>query len=82
VLEEQLQAALILLADALGEDDAEREELRHVLSMVVYSLGFMLLEQRALIGLPHASPEVLRYADWAAATGKRLLLETRRKRRH
>ncbi len=80
VLEEQLIAALIQLSNALGQNDAEREELRHVLSMVVYSLGFMLLEQRALIGLPQASPDVLRYADWVAATGKRLLLEARRKR--
>jgi AcrR family transcriptional regulator len=80
VLEEQLIAALVQFANAVGKDAAEREELRHVLSMIVYSLGFMLLEQRALMGLPEASPEVLRYAEWVSATGKRLLLERRRKR--
>jgi AcrR family transcriptional regulator len=81
VLEEQLNVAVVQFANMVGRDDEEREELRNVLNMIVYSLGFMLLEQRALIGLPQASPEVLRYADWVAETGKHLLSEGRRKRR-
>lgn len=81
VLEQQIIAALVQFANAIGKDPAEREELRHVLSMIVYSLGFMLLEQRALMGLPQATPDVLRYADWVAETGKRLLAEGRKRRR-
>jgi AcrR family transcriptional regulator len=73
VFEERLYPGFAVLANAFGRDDAEREELRHVLWMVVYSLGLSFLEQRALFGKPSASQDVLDHAEWVVGAAERLL---------
>jgi len=73
VFEERLYPGFALLANAIGRDDAERSELRHVIWMVVYSLGLAFLEQRALFGKPEASPDILDHAEWLVGAGERLL---------
>jgi hypothetical protein len=50
-----LYPGFTLLANAFGRDEAERTELRHIIWMVVYSLGLSFLEQRALFGMPRAT---------------------------
>jgi len=73
VFEERLYPGFTLLANAFGRDEAERSELRHVIWMVVYSLGLSFLEQRALFGKPSASQEVLDHAEWVVGAAERLL---------
>ncbi len=73
--EERLYPDFALLANAFGRDDAEREELRHVIWMVVYSLGLAFLEQRALFGKPTASADLLSHAEWVVGAAERLLRE-------
>jgi len=73
VFEERLYPGFNLLANAFGRDDAEKQELRHVIWMVVYSLGLSFLEQRALFGMPAASQEVLDHAEWVVSAAERLL---------
>jgi AcrR family transcriptional regulator len=71
VFEERLNPSFALLVKDFASNDAERAELREILRMVVYSLGFMLLDERALMGKPEASADTMRYAEWvehAAAT--------------
>ncbi|HEV8246826.1 MAG TPA: hypothetical protein VGP93_13705 [Polyangiaceae bacterium] len=41
--------------------------------MVIYSLGLMLLEERALFGQSAASKQVLEYADWMLGAAQKLL---------
>lgn len=73
VFEERLYPGFTLLANAFGRDEAERSELRHVIWMVVYSLGLSFLEQRALFGKPSASQDVLDHAEWVVGAAERLL---------
>ena len=73
VFEERLYPGFTLLANAFGRDEAERTELRHVIWMVVYSLGLSFLEQRALFGMPSASAELLDHAEWVVGAAERLL---------
>ena len=73
VFEERLYPGFSLLANAFGRDEAERSELRHVIWMVVYSLGLSFLEERALFGKPTASKEVLDHAEWVVGAAERLL---------
>ena len=73
VFEERLYPGFTLLANAFGRDEAERSELRHVLWMVVYSLGLAFLEQRALFGKASASQDVLDHAEWVVGAAERLL---------
>ncbi len=73
VFEERLYPGFALLAKAFGRDDAEREELTHLIWMVVYSLGLGFLEQRALFGMPRPSPELLAHAEWVVGAAERLL---------
>lgn len=73
VFEERLYPGFTLLANAFGKDEAERSQIRHVLWMVVYSLGLSFLEQRALFGMPSASRELLDHAEWVVQAGERLL---------
>jgi AcrR family transcriptional regulator len=73
VFEQRLYPAFSLFANAFGRDEAERSELRHVIWMVVYSLGLSFLEQRALFGKPSASQEVLDHAEWVVGAAERLL---------
>jgi len=73
VFEERLYPGFTLLANAFGRDEAERTELRHIIWMVVYSLGLSFLEQRALFGMPRANQEVLDHAEWVVGAAERLL---------
>lgn len=73
IFEKRLYPGFTLLANAFGRDDAEREELRHVIWMVVYSLGLGFLEQRALFGKAEAGPEIMEHAEWVVAAAERLL---------
>jgi hypothetical protein len=73
VFEERLNPSFALLASGYGSSDAERAELREVLRMVVYSLGFMLLEERALLGKPAASADTMNYAAWIERAARSLL---------
>jgi AcrR family transcriptional regulator len=73
VFEERLYPGFTLLANAFGRDEAERRELRHVVWMVVYSLGLAFLEQRALFGKATASQDVLDHAEWVVGAAERLL---------
>ena len=73
VFEERLYPGFTMLANAFGHDEAERVELRHVIWMVVYSLGLSFLEQRALFGMPKASQDVLDHAEWVVGAAERLL---------
>jgi AcrR family transcriptional regulator len=77
IFEERLYPGFASMADALGRDAAEREDLRGVLRMVVYSLGLMFLEQRALFGKAAVDQEVLRYSDWVVEAAERLLRDRR-----
>ena len=73
VFEERLYPGFTLLANAFGKDDADREELRHVIWMVVYALGLAFLEQRALFGKSSPSADVLGHAEWIVGAAERLL---------
>jgi AcrR family transcriptional regulator len=73
VFEERLYPGFTLLANAFGRDETERTELKHVIWMVVYSLGLRFLEQRALFGKAKVSPELLAHAEWLVTAAERLL---------
>ena len=73
VFEERLYPGFALLANAFGRDEADKKELRHVIWMVVYSLGLSFLEQRALFGKASASQDVLDHAEWVVGAAERLL---------
>jgi AcrR family transcriptional regulator len=77
VFEERLYPGFAAVADSIGRDAAEKEDLRGVLRMVVYSLGLMFIEERALFGKSSVDAEVLRYSDWVVEAGERLLRERR-----
>ena len=76
VFEERLYPGFTLLANAFGRDDAERSELKHVIWMVVYSLGLRFLEQRALFGKAKVSQELLDHAEWVVGAAERLLAQS------
>jgi AcrR family transcriptional regulator len=74
VFEERLNPSFALLVAGFGSNDAERAELREVTRMVVYSLGFMLLDERALLGRREATPDTLNYAEWVEHAATTLLV--------
>jgi AcrR family transcriptional regulator len=73
--EERLRPGFVVLADAFAETPAERDYVREVLRMVVYSLGFMLLDERALLAHPQPSASTLDYSRWVVDAANRLLAE-------
>ena len=73
VFEERLYPGFALLANAFGKDEADRIQLRHVIWMVVYSLGLAFLEQRALFGMKSVPQELLDHADWVVGAAERLI---------
>jgi len=73
VFEERLYPGFTLLANAFGKDEAERTELRHIVWLVVYSLGLSFLEQRALFGMKTIPQEQLDHAEWVVGAAERLL---------
>jgi AcrR family transcriptional regulator len=73
VFEERLRPGFGLLAGALAQSPAERAYIEEVLRMIVYSLGFMLLDERALLAHAAPSENTLRYADWVLGAADKLL---------
>jgi AcrR family transcriptional regulator len=73
VFAQRLEPSFDILAALLARTAAERELLVQVSKMVVYSVGFMLLEERALWGRPAASHKTLAYADWVVTAAEALL---------
>lgn len=73
VFAERLKPALDVMAEMVAKTPAERDYVAGVLRMVVYSLGFMLLEDRALLGRPEPSEATRRYAEWLLAPTNQLL---------
>jgi AcrR family transcriptional regulator len=73
VFEDRLYPGFTLLANAFGKTEAERAELRHVIWMVVYSLGLAFLEQRALFGAKTVPQDLLDHAEWLVGAAERLL---------
>jgi AcrR family transcriptional regulator len=73
LFEERLRPGFALLAAALTQSPAERAYVEQVMRMVVYSLGFMLLDDRALLGYPKATTHTLEYADWVLGAANQLL---------
>jgi AcrR family transcriptional regulator len=73
LFEERLRPSFDVLAGALSSTEAERAYIGQVMRMVVYSLGFMLLDERALLGHPKPSQSTLGYADWVLAAAEQLL---------
>jgi hypothetical protein len=73
VFEERLYPGFTMLANAFGKDEAERTELRHIVWLVVYSLGLSFLEQRALFGMKTIPQELLDHAEWVVGAAERLL---------
>lgn len=73
VFEEKLNPSFGVLAQAFARDETDRYELTQLMRMIVYSVGFMLLDERALRGHPTASDATLRYADWVENVATRLL---------
>jgi len=73
LFEQRLRPSFGLLANAVAHTPAERDYVHEVMRMVVYSLGFMLLDERALLSEPSASESTLRYADWVLGAANKLL---------
>jgi AcrR family transcriptional regulator len=73
VFRERLSPGFALLAEAFARDASDREELRYLSQMVVYAIGFPLLEQRALFREPKPSSDVLQYAEWVKSAAERIL---------
>lgn len=76
LFEERLRPGFGVLAGALAKSPAERDYVHEVMRMVVYSLGFMLLDERALLGQPRASESTLAYSEWVLGAAD-LLLKSR-----
>jgi AcrR family transcriptional regulator len=72
---ETLNPSFGVLAQAFGRDPTDVEEITQVLRMIVYSVGFMLLDERALRGHASASEGTTRYAEWAERRAVELLGE-------
>lgn len=73
MFEEKLNPSFGLLAQAFARDEADRHELTQMMRMIVYSVGFMLLDERALRGHPTASDDTKRYADWVESVAIKLI---------
>ena len=73
LFEERLRPSFGMLANAVAKTPAERDYVHEVMRMVVYSLGFMLLDERALLSEPTASESTRHYADWVLGAANQLL---------
>ncbi len=73
IFAERLKPALDVMVEKVAKTPVERDYVAGVLRMVVYSLGFMLLEDRALLGRTQPSEATLRYAEWLLAPMNQLL---------
>jgi len=75
LFEQRLRPQFAALADAMTKTPAESAYVQEVVRMIVYSLGFMLLDERALLAYPTASASTLRYSEWVLEAAERLLAE-------
>jgi AcrR family transcriptional regulator len=83
VMRERLDPSFDALASALTNNEKERTDLANLARTIVYSIGFMLLEHRAILGNQQASPRILAFADWLAeAAGKLVSTPPSKRRRH
>ncbi len=73
VFAERLDPSFGVLVRTLTEDPHARAELEQLSKMIVYSLGFMLLEDRALLARPKASKRTLDYAEWVVGAAADVL---------
>jgi AcrR family transcriptional regulator len=73
LFEERLRPSFGVLAQMLAATPAEQDYVHEVMRMVVYSLGFMLLDERALLAHPAPSASTLRYSEWVLDAANRLL---------
>lgn len=73
LFEERLRPGFGMLAAVLTKSPAERDYVEQVMRMVVYSLGFMLLDDRALLGRPKPDESTLHYAEWVLDAANQLL---------
>jgi AcrR family transcriptional regulator len=81
VMRERLDPSFDAVAGALTNNEKERADLSNLARTVVYSIGFMLLEHRAILGNPEASPRILAFADWLSEAAGKLVATPRSKRR-
>lgn len=73
MFEERLRPSFGMLAEVFARNPGERDELRDIVRMVVYSLGFMLLEERAIFGRAVAREHIHRYAEWVRGAAESLI---------
>jgi AcrR family transcriptional regulator len=73
VFAERLDPSFGMLVRTLTHDPVECLKLEQVSKMIVYSLGFMLLEERALLARPKASQRTLDYGEWVVGAAAHIL---------
>jgi AcrR family transcriptional regulator len=73
VFVERLYPGFGMLADAFGQDPAEREDLRLMTRTIAYAMGLALMEERALFGADAPSADVLRLGDFIVKASERVL---------
>jgi AcrR family transcriptional regulator len=73
VFAERLDPGFGMLARTLTSDPVELVKLEQLSKMIVYSLGFMLLEERALLAKPKASQRTLDYGEWVIDAAAHIL---------
>jgi AcrR family transcriptional regulator len=80
VMRERLDPSFDAVASALSNNEKERADLANLARTIVYSIGFMLLEHRAILGNAEASPRIVAFADWLAEAAAKLVSSPRSKR--
>jgi AcrR family transcriptional regulator len=73
VFAERLDPGFGMLARMLTSDPVELVKLEQLSKMIVYSLGFMLLEERALLARPKARQPTLDYGEWVIGAAAHIL---------
>lgn len=73
MFEERLRPSFAMVAEVFARNPSERDELRDIVRMVVYSLGFMLLEERAIFGRTVAREHIHEYAEWVRGAAESLI---------
>lgn len=73
VFAERLDPSFDMLVRWLTDDPRTHRELAQLARMIVYSLGFMLLEDRALLERPKPTQRNLEYADWIVDAAAHIL---------
>jgi AcrR family transcriptional regulator len=73
VFAERFDASFSALAGWFAKSPEQQAELEQMLHLVVYGIGFALLEERVIFGKSRPSPKTLRYAEWVVSACERLL---------